>query len=129
MACSSSRMAVSTLPKDDVTMNHDMPSTMTRNPITSPRNSRSPVSALDPTVGLAISWMPNAPRVTLRQFRNTLNEMMVKPKDTNTNISSRNRLNTTPTTSATSPASTTPTGSAAKNAQPKVGMASVRSCS
>ena len=62
---SSSRMAVSTRPNEEVTMNHEIPSTMTRNPITSPRNSNSPVSAFDPTTGRAISWIPKAPRVTL----------------------------------------------------------------
>ena len=55
--------------------------------------------------------------------------MTAKPKETSTKISSLNRLNTTPTTMAASPARTMPTGSAAKNGQPNVGIASVRSCS
>ena len=44
-------------------------------------------------------------------------------------MSSRNRLNATPTTTATNPAKAMLTGSAAKKGHPSVGMASVRSCS
>ena len=44
-------------------------------------------------------------------------------------MSSLNRLNTTPTTTATKPARTTPMGRAAKNGQLNVGMAPVRSWS
>ena len=44
-------------------------------------------------------------------------------------MSSRNRLNTTPTSSAANPANPMHTGSAAKKDHPKVGIASVRSCS
>ena len=58
-----------------------------------------------------------------------MNAIIANPKDTSTYMSSLNLLNTTPTTMATIPARSTLTGSAAKNGHPKVGIASVRSCS
>ena len=58
--------------------------------------------------------MPKAPLVTLPQFKKTLYEMMAKPKETRTKMSSRNRLNTPPAARATSPANSTLTGSAAE---------------
>ena len=129
VACSSSRIAVSTLPKEEVTMNHEMRTTSARKATTSARNANSPSNAHGPISGRSISWMPKAPLVTLRQFRNRLKEMMAKPNETSTKMSSLNRLNTTPTAMATRPARSMPTGSAAKKGHPNVGMASVRSCS
>ena len=95
---------------------------MARMTRTSSRNSMGSLKTQPPMAGVAISWMPKAPRVMPRQFRKTLNEMMANPKVASTKMSSRKRLKTTPTANATRPAKTMPTGSAAKNGRPGVGQ-------
>ena len=53
-------------------MNHDTSITNARKTSASSRYSTSPSKTQLPICGRAISWIPKAPRVTLRRLRNTL---------------------------------------------------------